>query len=622
MDARFLDCYNRELAYLREMGAEFATAFPKVAGRLGMQGGMVADPYVERLLEGFAFLSARIHVKIDAEFPRFSQRLLEVVYPHYLSPTPAMAIVCMDNSELGVGSKESSRCTVPRGTRMLSPVVPGSRTQCTFVTSQDADVWPLAIVDAKADLPGDRLPLGGLPERGKVKGVIRLRLRFTQPEAAQLLHPDRLCFHIAADEPDAGLIYEAIVGHGLAVVLSEPEGGRSHLLAAADTIKAEGFDAGQALLPTDARVFQGYRLLHEYFAFPQRFMFFSIGGVGKVLQGMSASEFELTILLDRDPAGLSSVVSGRNFMLNCVPAINLFPATGNRQRVTPGALEHHVVPDRTRPLDFEVYQVGAVHGFDHGNNAVRSFAPFYKHVGHESGDGEAYFSTRREPRRLSEAGAREGGRSGYGGSEIFVSLVDMREAPWPERIEQIAVEMLLTNRDLPVLLPIGVSLGIESAAPIRRATVVRGPTRPRAQIAEREMTWRLISHLSINYLALRDLDQGSGAALMREMLGLYASLGDPVVARHADAIVATQVRALNRRLPVAGPLVFGRGVVVDLTLDERPFAGGSPYLFGAVLEQFLSRHVSMNMFCELNLSSTTRGRIAAWPPRWGGRPDA
>ncbi|WP_207807045.1 type VI secretion system baseplate subunit TssF [Parazoarcus communis] len=622
MDMRFLEYYSRELTYLREMGSEFAEAFPKVAGRLGMQGGMVADPYVERLLEGFAFLAARIHVKIDAEFPRFSQRLLEVVYPHYLAPTPAMAIACIDSSELGSRTVQNGCGTLPRGTRMLSPTVSDSQTACSFVTSQDIDVWPLQIIGTKADLPSDRLSLGSLAGARVVKGVIRMHLRFSRPEAVRGPHPDRLCFHIAADEPDASLLYEAVLGHGMGVMLSELDGSRAQFLTAPDTLRAEGFDAAQALLPTDPRVFQGYRLLHEYFSFPPRYLFFSIGGVGPALRQLQGDEFEIAILLDHDPGGLAAVMGSRSFMLNCVPIINLFPSEGNRLPVTSGALEHHIVPDRTRPLDFEVHQVLNVHGYDRGNNPVRSFSPFYKHVGQDRRGGEAYFSVRREARRLSEAGGKEGERSGYRGSEVFVSLVDTREAPWPEHVEQIGVEMLLTNRDLPLLLPAGTSLSVETSLPLRGARMLRGPSRPRPQLAEQETTWRLISHLSINYLALRDLDAGSGATVLRELFGLYAALADPVVARHADAIVAMQVEAVNRRLPVAGPLMFGRGVAVTATLDERPFAGGSPYLFGTVLEQFLSRHVSMNMFCELVLCSTTRGRIATWPPRWGGRPDA
>jgi len=616
MDARFLDYYNRELIYLRELGAEFATAFPQVAGRLGMQGETVADPYVERLLEGFAFLAARIHLKMDAEFPRFSQRLLEVVYPHYLAPTPAMAIARIEAADAGCSGE------LPRGTRMTSNLVAGTRTACVFKTVQDTHLWPLEIQEVRADLPEQSLPLQLLPTTQKVKSVLRIGMRFTQPQAVKGALPERLSFHIASDEPDASLLYEAILGHGLGVVIREVGGSRARLLAGADTLRAEGFAATQALLPTDERVFQGYRLLHEYFAFPSRYLFFSIGEVGQTLSWLSAEQFEIVILLDCEPKAVASLVGQRSLLLNCVPIINLFESSGKRLPVSVGALEHHIVPDRTRPLDYEVYQIQRIEGFDRSNHAVRSFAPFYQHFGDTERAAQAFFSVRREPRRLSELSERDGGRSSYRGSEVFVSLVDPVEAPWPEPVEQMAVEMLLTNRDLPLFLSAGSALQIDTRLPLRRATLLDAPSRPRSPVAEREMTWRLISHLSINYLALRDLDAGSGAALLRELLGLYAALADPQVAGHASAIVATEARAVNRRLPVTGPLVFGRGIAVDITLDERPFAGGSPYLFGAVLEQFLSRHVSMNLFCELNLHSSTRGKLAAWPPRFGGRPDA
>jgi len=617
MDSRFLDYYNRELIYLRELGAEFAAAFPQAAGRLGMQGETVADPYVERLLEGFAFLAARIHLKMDAEFPRFSQRLLEVIYPHYLAPTPAMAIAQIE--DVGTGGNSG---TLPRGTRMTSKAVADTRTQCVFVSAQDTHLWPLEIQDMRVDFPDKSLPVRALPATQKVKAVLRIRLRFTQPEAVKSILPERLCFHIASAEPDASLLYEAILGHSLGVVVREQEGERFQLLTSKDNLRAEGFAPEQALLPTDARVFQGYRLLHEYFAFPARYLFFSIGQMGKTLSYLDAQQFEVAILLDCEPAAVAMLIGKQCLRLNCVPIINLFTSSGKRLPVNPGVLEHHIVPDRTRPLDYEVYQVLGIEGFDRSNHAVRSFEPFYQHLGESSHEARAFFSLRREPRRLSQLSERDGGRSGYRGSEIFASLVDQVEAPWPEAIEQMAIEMLLTNRDLPLFLSAGDALRIDTHLAQRSASLLNAPTRPRSPIAEREMTWRLISHLSINYLALRNLDAGSGAAVLRELLGLYAALADPAVAVHASAIVATEAKAINRRLPVTGPLVFGRGVAVDISVDERPFAGGSPYLFGAVLEQFLSRHVSMNMFCELSLHSSTRGKIAVWPPRFGGRPDA
>jgi type VI secretion system protein ImpG len=136
------------------------------------------------------------------------------------------------------------------------------------------------------------------------------------------------------------------------------------------------------------------------------------------------------------------------------------------------------------------------------------------------------------------------------------------------------------------------------------------------------MTWRLISHLSLNYLAMCNVDPQSGAVALRKLLGLYALLADPAVARHGESVVAVESQPVTSRLPVSGPLVFGRGVGIKITVDEVPFAGSSPYLFGSVLEQFLARHVSMNVFCEVSLNSATRGAIASWPPRWGGRPSA
>jgi len=332
----------------------------------------------------------------------------------------------------------------------------------------------------------------------------------------------------------------------------------------------------------------------------------------------------LTILLDCEPEGLVGAVDKSSFALNCVPVINVFPRQGNRLLIEHDGVEHHVVVDRTRPLDYEVYRVDLVDGFDRGNNPVSSFEPFYRQIGSQPRGAQAYFSTRRESRRMSESAARNGSRSSYLGSEVFLSLVDAQEAPWSHSIDQLSIQMLLTNRDLPLLMSVNGErdVEVETDQAMRWGSVVRGPSKPRFAMADREVTWRLISHLSLNYLPLRDQEPESGAVALRELLGLYADLADPMVARHAESIVAIESKAVTRRLPVTGPLVFGRGIGIQATVDEMHFAGSSPFLFGSVLEQFLSRHVSMNMFCQLSLVSANRGAIATWPPRWGGRPDA
>ncbi|MDH5857390.1 type VI secretion system baseplate subunit TssF [Lampropedia aestuarii] len=625
MDARFLDYYNRELAYLKELGGEFSASFPKVAAHLGMHGNTVSDPYVERLLEGFAFLASRIHLKMDAEFPRFSQRLLEVVFPHYLAPTPSMAIVQIPFDLTEAAKSTVNGAVLPRGSVLTSRAIAGVKTRCNFVTGHELESWPLDIVEASAGMLAGDMPGLGRQLRGKeAKGEVRLRLRYQTPGAAGRPNPDKLTFFLAADDALATLMYEKLIGHTVGVVVSVPGQAGQTMVLPAQALQPEGFAADQALLPNDPRVFQGYRLLHEYFAFPQRFMFFSIAGLKAPLAKLDTDVFELTVLLDCDPEGLVGTVDKSSFALNCVPVINIFPRQGNRLLVTHDGVEHHVVADRTRPLDYEVYRVDMVDGYDRGNNPVTSFVPFYRHVGNQYPGAQAYFSTRRESRRMSETMMRHGGRSSYLGSEVFISLVDAQEAPWPHAIDQLSIQMLLTNRDLPLLMPVNGErdVEVETDQAMRWGRVLKGPSMPRFAMADREVTWRLISHLSLNYLALRDQDPQSGAVALRELLSLYADLADPMVAKHAESIIAMASKAVTRRLPVSGPLVFGRGIGIEATIDEMHFAGSSPYLFGSVLEQFLSRHVSMNVFCQMSLHSANRGLIATWPPRWGGRPDA
>lgn len=622
MDARLLDYYNQELAYIQEVGREFSHAYPKVARRLGMTDAGTADPYVERLLEGFAFLSARIHLKIDAEFPRFSQRLLEVLYPHYLAPTPSMCVAEIPfegepASEVGLG------LTLPRGTVLRGRPAGESGTRCDFVTGHEITVWPIALTDVMASSPTDDLILPGIKNVRTVTSVIRLKFKEQAPGALKRCEMDSMSLFVGGDQRVASHLYQMVIDRSVAVLVSDGQGGRWQPLAAG-AIVAEGFRSDQALLPADPRVFQGYRLLHEYFAFPARFHFFSINGLRQTVASQSGGEFEVAILLNCNLDSLAPSIDRGSFMLNCTPAINLFPYRAGRVMLSLGEFEHHIVPDRTRPLDFEIYRVNGVQGFDRGNLPLTSFRPFYQTLDSDARPDLAYFSIRREPRRVSSSAERNGPRSAYLGSEAFLSLVDGTESPWQEGIEQLSIDMLATNRDLPTLMPVSGSrdFTIDSSSQLRSANIVRGPTKPRESIAERELTWRLISHLSLNHLALKNLDAVNGAVAIRELLGLYGALADPLVARHGGSIDSAVVTAVTRRLPGDGPLVYGRGVSIELNVDEDAFAGHSPFLFGSVLEQYFCRHVSINLFTELKLTGRRSGQIAYWGPRWGGRPDA
>ncbi len=624
MDPRLLEYYNRELAYLREQGAEFAEQFPKVAGRLGMRGLEVADPYVERLLEGFAFLSARIQLKMDAEFPRFSQRLLEVVYPGYLAPTPSMAIACFEPSRSEGGTADGF--VIPRQSRLRARLPANEQTACEFRTAHELSLWPIQLKEARLTAAPPDLPLTGYQWSGPVRGALRLRFETTHQVPVSALALERLMLFLAGTADTASALQELLHTQCVGVLLHA--GGlpiRDVTALPASALQAEGFAPEQALLPVEQRAFDGYRLLHEYFAFPERFRFFSVGQLNRGLRKIQGQQFEIVILLGATRPALESIVDASCFALNCVPIVNLFDRTSDRIPVTASRYEYHAVIDRAKPLDYEIHSVRQVRGHRVDSDDELIFHPFYSSAATDRRGQGAYFSIRREPRLLSEVSKRHGPRTGYIGSEVFVSLVDALEAPYPERLRQITVETLCTNRDLPLLTPVGQSasdLTLMVSAPIEAIRFLVSPSRPTPAIAEREITWRLISHLSLNYLTLTDLDEQAGAAALRELLELYARLGAQGASTLVAAVQRSRLRSVSRRLPHPGPIVYGRGVAIELTVDELPFAGSSPWLLGAVLDEFFARHVAINAFTQLSLASLQRGPIATWPARIGRRPVA
>jgi len=622
MDPRLLDYYNRELTYVREQGAEFAEQFPKVAARLAMRGVEVADPYVERLLEGFAFLSARIQLKMDAEFPRFSQRLLDLVFPGYLAPTPSMGIAQFNASRTEGGSPDGH--VIARHARLRARLPAHEQTACEFRTAHDVTMWPLQLVEARLTAAPPDLPIAGYRWGAPVRGALRMTFETTAQIPVSALKLDSLPVFIKGT-PDAATRLQELL-HTQCVGLMVHAGGlpiRSLVPLQADALRPEGYRTDQAMLPVDSRAFDGHRLLHEYFAFPERYRFFSINDLQRVLPQVAGTRFEVVFLLKQASAPLEAVVDADSFALYCSPVVNLVQRTSDRIPVTSTRFEYHAVIERTRPLDFEIHSIERVTGFNADSDRPQVFHPFYAAADVDRRGAGAYFSVRREPRLLSDQSRRHGPRTGYIGSECFISLVDQKEAPFSSDLRQISVEALCTNRDLPLLTPVGnadADLTLMTSAPVESIRFVVSPTRPSPALAEREITWRLISQLSLNYLTLTDATPEQGASAIRELLGLYARVGAAGAESIISGVQRMAVKSVNRRVPHPGPIVFGRGVALDMEVDEIPFAGVSPWGLGAVLEQFFARHVSLNSFTEFSLRSLQRGPIGTWQPRIGRRP--
>jgi len=622
MDPRLLRYYNEELRHLREMGGEFAQQFPKIAARLGMEGLEVTDPYVERLLEGFAFLAGRIQLKLDAEFPRFTQRLLEIVYPQFLAPTPAM-LIAQVNPDLGDPSLAAG-VTLARGSVMNSQPGKAGATTCEFRTAHALTMWPLELTQVEYFTQAADLPMAALPAWRKYRAGLRLRVRATAGVDFSQLALEDLRLHFAGIDDVALRLHELVCGHALGVlVLPTRRPAAWHESLDSDCIEPVGFEDEQALLPQTLHGFEGYRLMQEYFAFPPRFLFFDLCGIGSALRAHSGNEVDIVILFTRaDNALLQSVDTGC-LALNCVPAVNLLDKRCDRIHVTPETADFHVVPDRTRPMDYEVHSIIEALGYGTGVKNEWRFLPFYNAFHTEDRGHDAYYSVQREPRLMSQVQQRDGPRTSYIGTEVFLSVVDAHEAPFPADLRQIGVRALCTNRDLPVLMPVGSAKGdltLAQTAPVKSISVIKGPSRPMSANREGKLAWKLVNQLSLNHLSLTDTDADKGAAALREIVRLYAPSGDAGAQRQVDGLRSVQMQPVVRRLPMPGPITFGRGVEIKVEVDDMAFEGASAFLLGCVLERFVARHVSMNGFTQMRLHSHGRGDILTGRPRCGTRP--
>lgn len=617
MNPRLLDYYNQELQHIRESAAEFAAEFPKIASRLTLSGIDCADPYVERLLEGFAYLTARVHLKLDAEYPTFTHNLLEIAYPHYLAPTPSVAVVQLcanpDEGSLASGFR------VERGAALRGQLGHEEQTACEYRTCQEVTLWPLEV--SRAEYFGNpATALGRLAaSEPRAKAGLRLRLKCGAGMPFNTLALDSLPLFLSGSDEQPFRLYEQLLGNACALFIKSIEGEWAERLPLS-CIQARGFDDKDAVLPVVPRAFQGYRLLQEYFALPNRFLFVEFSGLLRGVSRCAAQELELVVLFNRLDSSLEGSVSGAQFVPFCTPVINLFPRRADRIHLSDRSHEYQIITDRTRPLDFEVHSLTQVTG--HGSGPEQPFQPFYAiRDPARYGREQAYYVLRREPRKLSSQARRRGPRSTYVGSETFISLVDVNQAPYRHDLRQLGIGALCTNRDLPLLMPVGTGKSdftLEDSAPVQAVRCLAGPSRPRASRAHDASAWRLISQLSLNYLSLSE--RGQGAAALRELLRLYGDPSDSALQLQIEGLRDVRSAPCTRRLPMPGPIVFGRGLEIGLEFDENAFRGTGVYVLGAVLERFLARYVSINSFTETVLRTTERGEVMRWQAQPGRRP--
>jgi type VI secretion system protein ImpG len=600
MSDELLPYYNSELAFIRNMGAKFAAAYPKIAGRLQLSAEVTDDPHVARLIESFAYLNARIRHKLDDDFPELTDALLGVIYPHYQRPIPSMSVVELipdrEQGELTTGYH------VREGVSIESDTVQGEA--CRFKTCYPVTLWPLRVRSAKLLRPPFPAPKSALASQAAA--VIHIVLEATSKEAKlSQLGLDQLRFFLRGADQHVYPLYELLFNHVTGLALAASPEDRNAVLLGPETIRPVGFDRDQGMLPFPSRSFLGYRILTEFFAFPQKYLFLDLTKLtARNLPG-DATRLEIFLFLDKLLPELEQQVSVETFRLGCTPIVNLYAQRAEPISLTQTKSEYRVVADARRPFAHEVYSIDKVTATSPSGAEVE-YHPFYsfQHAHHDARPRNFWHASRRPAESQSDT------------MDMYLSLVDLDFNPAQAADWTIDLETTCFNRNLPNSLPFGSGqprLRLTQGGPISQVQCLVRPTAVLRPAVRRGALWKLISHLSLNHLSISGGDAGADA--LREILHLYDYRG-------ASSILAGIERIQSRRMvgPVAtsapaGP--FCRGTEVTLDLDEAKFVGSGLFLFATVMERFLGLYCSINSFTKLVLRTRQRGEVRRWPPRAG-----
>jgi type VI secretion system protein ImpG len=635
--------YERELTFLRARATDFAKLFPKIAGRLQMTGDVGDDPHVERLIESCALLTSRVHKRLDDDFPLFTESLIELLYPHYLRPFPSCSIAYFDPGALA--AQMTKGVTVERGTELVTRAVKG--VPCKFSTTRDVYLQPLKVVDVA--YRNSLIALQGLVGPSNATSVLSLTFEKTSPQAswaAVLAEP--LMLFLDGESSQVSAMRDALTVKSLGALVAFDAPMHRPVWIGDQTGRRlvpelSGFDDDEALLDWDARANSSYRLLMEYFSFPEKFNFVKLPVSCAVPADLDACG-QVTIHVpikgittDSDASRLLETVRVENFVLGAAPVVNRFRQAADPIRVTQHNTVYPVVVDARRAFGYELYALDRVHRVRQtaSGTEVDEVRPFFS-LKHDDLFG-ALDEERADQEQLdrSRPGTSTARSSNIGywqlqvdeslaqtspGYEASISLVDHKFDPMVPSVDVLSLDVVATNRDLPSLLShgtVGGDLFMEGGGAAKEIRFLRKPTRTHRFERGRGTVWRLISHLSLNHLSL----SGGGVDALKEMLRLYDLPRSATNRRQIEALVAIEFKPTTAWLPGEPFATFVRGTEVRLTVDEAGFVGSGLDLFAAVLDRFFGLYVHANSFTKLSvLSARTQEVLFSCPPRNGDKP--
>lgn len=600
--------YERELDYLRKSAAQFAEKYPKVASRLALEPTKCEDPHVERLLESFAFLAARVHLKMEDEFPEISEGILSIVYPQLTRPIPSMSVVEFqldpDKGKLTSGMK------IERNSLLYSKPIGG--VPCTFRTSYDTTLWPLTVNAVEFSAPSRLKPA---VKTNDSQWAVRIELSCARDVTFAGLKLDQLRFYLDGESGLVNILYELLFSRLNRIVVRDLSAGSrlAPITLPASALSAVGFGPDEGMVSYPSSAFSGHRLLLEYFAFPEKFFFIDLSG----LESLGAAGFKDTVEIifliseiegDGRVQRLELELSKKTFRLGCSPVVNLFSQVAEPIQLNQRKSEYPLIPDVRRPYSMEIFSVDEVGAINSASQKISTYEPFYslRHSARKDERSCFWLAHRRPSTRPNDDG-----------TDVSLSLIDLSTASVDPDATILSVRTTCTNRDLPARLPFGnqdSDFEMEGAAAMKRIVALRKPTPQVRPALGKSTLWRLVSHLSLNYLSMV---QGGKEAL-QEILRLY-DVGRTAYSQNViQSILDIRSEPHFTRLISEQGVSFARGIRINMEIDEDQFAGGGAFLFACVLERFFGMSASLNSFTQLSVKTPQRKeRLHEWQPRAG-----
>lgn len=592
--------YREELEALRYEGREFALNHPDVARELGIGNGSWNDPQAEMLVQSFAFLTARIRKQMEVDRSAVPNALLNHLYPQLQAPVPCMSIV-----QAEVATQSADGRPIERGRVFSSEAVSNKRKiLCRFRNCYETPIWPLSVEQVES-VPIKAVDFLG--QESDVSGIIRVSLRTGSKDPIQELPlaSSGLRFHIAGARETAGHLYELLSTALKAIAIHIPGRPEPQFLPV-EKLSWRGFDDNEAALPDSAQSNPGYRLIREYFAFPQKFMFFDLEGIDTL---GADREMSIYFLFD-DPVGAHAKLDRNALRLNCFPVVNLFEQSIEPIRLTGRKYEYPLEADRLNIANFEIYQILSLQSIVNGE-APQPIAPCYELSNFNAEEEAEYFYTHR--RELSETERIPGTRS-------YISLLDLNMDVCEVPAEAIGGMALCTNRRLPEKLQARAMLSLEGAGPVSGARLIGKMSEYSVPQLAGNAPWQLVSQLSLNFLSIAGGDQGLEA--FKSILRVYTDARNLLVWKQINSLKSISARRVARLVRDSESAGVGQGLQIRLKINETDFKGISPVLFASVCRYFFALYASLGTFVELVLESNKdRGDWKIWPPMAGALVD-